>query len=349
MAHMLYMEHDWILYLAAFASAFGISLVATPYAKKLAFRFNAVQYPRDRDMHNKPMPRMGGLAIVMGFIITTIIMALFMPYFRSLEFLGFAVGGVIIAITGIVDDIFDLHSITKLIIQIIVAVIIVASGIRIEIVVWPITAYLQIFSIPITLFWIIGMTNAVNLIDGLDGLAAGVSAIGALCLMVLCLISGSPLAVVLSATLAGSCLGFLPRNFNPAEVFMGDTGALFIGYVLAVSSIMGVFKGYTVLAVLIVIFAMFLPILDTNFAFFRRIYKGHKWNEGDRAHMHHRLIDAGFSPKQAVVLLYGLSAVTALIAIVIAMRDVRAIFVTGIFILALFVVLQVYRKRTNDE
>jgi len=350
MMYMVYTEHDWLLYLAAFACAFGIALVATPYAKTLAFRLNAVQHPRARDMHSKPMPRMGGVAIVIGFIATAGIMALFFPYFRTLEFVGFAVGAIIIAVTGAVDDIRDLKSSTKLIIQVIVAIIIVASGTRIEIVMWPITAYLQPFSIPITIFWIIGMTNAVNLIDGLDGLAAGVSAIGALCLMVLCLLSGSPLAVMLSATLAGSCLGFLPRNFNPAEVFMGDAGALFIGYVLAVSSIMGVFKGYTLLAILVVFFALCLPIFDTVFAVVRRIYKTRKlssWNVADRGHMHHRLIDAGFSQKQSVVMMYGLSAVTAIIAVVIAIQDIRAILVTVICLLALFMVLHVYRKRTG--
>jgi len=352
MVQMLYMEHDWILYLAAFACAFGIALVATPYAKKWAFKFNAVQYPRDRDMHGKPMPIMGGTAIVLGFIATTGIMAIFLPYFRSLEFLGFAVGGIIIAILGVVDDIFELRSLTKLIVQIIVAVIVVSSGIRIEIVIWPITADLQLVSFPVTVFWVIGMTNAVNLIDGLDGLAAGVSAIGALCLMVLCILSGSPLAVVLSATLAGSILGFLPRNFNPAEIFMGDTGALFIGYVLAVSSIMGVFKGYTLLAILIVFFALCLPIFDTVFAFFRRIYKSGKfssWMEADRGHMHHRMIDAGFSTKQSVVIMYGISIGTAIIAIVIASRDTSAILVTLIFMLALFVVIHVYRKRVHKK
>ena len=352
MIHTLYTEHDWILYLAAFACAFGISLAMAPFAKKMAFRVGAVQYPRDRDMHNKPMPLMGGMAIVAGFVATTGIMAIFMPYFRTLEFIGFAFGGLIIATLGAVDDMVELRAITKLIVQVVVAAIVVASGIRIEIVVWPITAYLQPFSIPITMFWVIGMTNAVNLIDGLDGLAAGVSAIGALCLMVLCILSGSPLAVVLSANLSGSILGFLPRNFNPAEVFMGDTGALFIGYVLAVSSILGVFKGYTLLAVLVVFFALSIPIFDTIFAFFRRIYKGGKlssWMDGDRGHMHHRLLDAGFTHKQSVAVLYGLSTVTAIMAVVIAMQDVRAIFITVIFLLALFVVLYVYKKRTNSQ
>ncbi|MCL1989159.1 MAG: undecaprenyl/decaprenyl-phosphate alpha-N-acetylglucosaminyl 1-phosphate transferase [Firmicutes bacterium] len=352
MAYLVYMEHDWILYLAAFASAFGITLVTTPFAKKLAFKFDAVQYPRDRDMHNKPMPRMGGVAIVLGFILTTAIMAALIPYFRTMEFVGLTIGGIIIVIMGILDDIIGLKSLTKLFIQIIVAIIIVAFGIRIEILVWPFTTYLDEISIPVTIFWIVGMTNAVNLIDGLDGLAAGVSSIGALCLMVLCILSGSPLAVVLSATLAGSCIGFLPRNFNPAEVFMGDTGSLFIGYVLAVSSVLGVFKGYTLLAILVVFFALCLPIFDTVFAFFRRLYKGRSataWMEADRGHMHHRLIDAGFSQIQAVVLLYGASLLTAVIAIVIAVQDIRAIFITIIFLLALISVMYVYRKRTYTK
>jgi len=352
MMYMLYMEHDWLLYLAAFACAFAIALATTPFAKKVAFRLGAVQAPRARDMHKKPMPRMGGIAIVIGFIATTAIMTIFIPYFRTLEFAGFAAGAIIIAITGAVDDVRELKSTTKLIVQIIVAVIVVAVGIRIEIVMWPITAYLQVFSIPITIFWVIGMTNAVNLIDGLDGLAAGVSAIGALCLMVLCILSGSPLAVVLSATLAGSCLGFLPRNFNPAEVFMGDAGALFIGYVLAVSSIMGVFKGYTLLAILVVFFALCLPIFDTIFAVIRRIYKTRKlssWKDADRGHMHHRLIDAGFGQKQSVILMYGLSTVTAIIAIVIAMQHIEAIIVTVIFVLALIMMLYVYSKRTRER
>jgi len=348
----IYTEHDWILYLAAFACAFGIALVATPYAKKWAFKLNAVQHPRARDMHSKPMPLMGGIAIVLGFMITVSLMVILVPYFRGIEFLGFAVGGIIIATMGIFDDIKEIRSSYKLIVQIIVAAIVVASGIRIEILVWPITTYLQPFSIPITMFWIVGMTNAVNFIDGLDGLAAGVSAIGALCLMVLCILTGSPLAVVLSATLAGSILGFLPRNFKPAEIFMGDTGALFIGYVLAVSSIMGVFKGYTLLAIVVVFFAFSLPIFDIFFAFFRRLYKNRKLSSvmnADRGHMHHRLIDSGFGTKQSVVIMYAVSGITAIIAIVIAMQDVTVMIITAIFVAALVVVLQVYRKRTAKK
>lgn len=341
------MEHDWILYIAAFACAFGITLAATPLTKMLSAKTGAIDYPRERGMHKEPIPRLGGLAIVLGFMLTTGLLAFFMPEFRSKEFAGFAAGAIIIAATGVVDDIYTLRARNKLLMQIIAALAVIFSGMRIEIVVWPVTAYLQTFSGPITFLWIIGMTNAINLIDGLDGLAAGVSAIGALCLMALCILSGSPLAVVLSATLAGSCLGFLPRNFNPAEVIMGDTGALFLGYVLAVSSIMGVFKGYTLLAILIVFLAMALPIFDTLFAMTRRVAKKRPIMEADRGHLHHRLIDAGYSHKSAVVLLYGISFITAAIAVVIAVRDVRAIIVTVIFVLVMLLVMYFYRKRTK--
>jgi UDP-GlcNAc:undecaprenyl-phosphate GlcNAc-1-phosphate transferase len=339
-------ENEWILYIAAFACAFGISLVATPYVKKLAFKAGAIKYPRERDMHTEPMPEMGGLAIILGFMATTCVMAFFVEELRSKTFAGFMAGAVIIAITGVLDDIYSLKARTKLIMQIIAAAVVILTGARIEIVVWPITAYLEKLSIPITFLWIIGMTNAINLIDGLDGLAAGVSAIGALCLMVLCSLSDHTLAVILSAMLAGSCLGFLPRNFNPSEIFMGDTGALFLGYVLAVSSITGVFKGYTLLAVLVVFLALALPIIDTLFAFFRRLRKGESFMKADKSHLHHRLIDAGYSHRNAVMILYGLSIVTAVIAIVIAVQDIRAIVVTVLFMLVLLCVLFVYRKRT---
>lgn len=345
---MMFEEHDWLLYIAAFACAFGVTIAAMPLAKKISFKTKAIAHPNERTMHTKPMPQMGGLAIVFGFLATLGLMAIFVPDFRTLEFAGFVIGAVLIAATGAVDDIYNIKAYQKLIMQIVCALVVIFTGTRIEIVIWPFTANMQGFSIPVTLLWIIGMTNAVNLIDGLDGLAAGVSSIGALCLTVLCALSGSPVAVVLSAMLAGSCIGFLPRNFNPAEIFMGDAGALFIGYVLAVSSIMGVFKGYTLLAVLVVFFALSLPIFDTLFAFIRRTFiKRQSFMKADKGHLHHRIIDAGYSHKQAVVLMYGLSAVTAVIAVVIAVQDIRAIIVTVIFMLVLLCVLFLYRKRTD--
>ena len=241
-------KYDWLLYIAAFASAFAITLVTTPFAKWVSIKVGAIDYPKDRGVHKKPMPRMGGVAIVLGFLVTVLMINFFDRSMNQKQLIGFLVGAIIIAALGVWDDMKNLPAKLKFCVQIVAALIVIFSGTKIEIVLWPVTTTLQALSIPITLIWIVGVTNAVNLIDGLDGLAAGVTGIAALSLMVLCIFTGTTTAVVLTAALAGACLGFLPRNFNPAEIFMGDTGSTFLGFVLAVTSILGVFKGYALLA-----------------------------------------------------------------------------------------------------
>ena len=213
---------------------------------------------------------------------------------------------------------------------------------------WPFWQYLRPFNAIITMVWIIGLVNAVNLIDGVDGLAAGVSSMASLCLMILCIISGSNLAVVLTAILAGSCLGFLPRNFSPAEIYMGDTGSTFLGYVLAVTSCIGVYKSYAVLSIVISILAVALPILDTLFAMIRRAINRKPLMSADRGHLHHRLIDSGYSHKQAVIILYGLSLFSAVIAILIAIQNYQATIVVFIFFLILTLMMYVYKSRTQN-
>jgi UDP-GlcNAc:undecaprenyl-phosphate GlcNAc-1-phosphate transferase len=345
--------HNWILYIAVFASAFGIALLATPMAKTLSIKFGAIDYPKKRGMHKDPIPRMGGIAIVLGFMLTMTLIAPFMgPYVPELmttQFIGFMVGAMVIVIVGILDDIYTLRARTKLAFQVVAALIVIFTDTQISFVMWPFAANLDAFAVPVTLIWIIGVTNAVNLIDGVDGLAAGVSSIAALCLTALCVLSGSPLAVVLSATLAGSCLGFLPRNFSPAEVIMGDTGALFLGYVLAVSSVMGVFKSYAVLSIVIACFALALPIFDTMFAMIRRLIRGKPIMSADRGHLHHRLIDAGLSPSRAVLTLYGLSLICAVIAFTIALDDLRVLLIVVVFIFVFAMMLFVYRKRLGEK
>ena len=218
------MVHNWLLYIAAFACAFAISMATTPLAKKISEKLGAIDYPKARGMHTKPMPRLGGIAIVLGFMITVMLLYRFVNDINIKHFIGFIAGAIVIVTVGIIDDAKNLPAKVKLVFQIIAALLVIGSGIRINVVMWPVTAYLQKLSAPITFIWIIGVTNAVNLIDGLDGLAAGVSSIASICLMVLCILTGTESAVMFTAALAGSCLGFLPRNFNPAEIFMGDTG-----------------------------------------------------------------------------------------------------------------------------
>jgi len=342
------MEHNYLLYITGFACAFAITLVTTPFAKKLSIKVGAIDYPRKRGMHNEPVPRMGGVAIVLGFMIAMLVLLPFVPELQSRQFLGFMAGALIIAAAGVLDDIYSIRPKTKLIMQILAALVVIFTGTQINMFNWPVLTHLDIFSGPITLLWIVGVTNAVNLIDGVDGLAAGVCSICSLCLMVLCILSGSPMAVIFTSALAGSCMGFLPRNFSPAEVFMGDTGALFLGYVLSVSSIIGVYKAYTVLSIVIAVLVLALPILDTLFAMLRRFIKGKPIMQADRGHLHHRLIDAGYSQRRAVVVLYGLSAIAGVIAIVIAIQDLWVTLIVLGFLLVMLLMLYVYRNRMNQ-
>lgn len=343
------MQHNWLLYIAAFASAFAITLVTTPFAKWVSIKFGAIDYPKDRGVHKKPMPRMGGVAIVLGFSVTVLMIFFFDKGMSTKQFIGFFVGALMIAALGVLDDMKNLPAKLKFCVQIVAALIVIFSGTQIHVVLWPVTAALQKFSIPITLIWIVGVTNAVNLIDGLDGLAAGVSSIAALSLMVLCIMTGSNTAVVLTAALAGACLGFLPRNFNPAEIFMGDTGSTFLGFVLAVTSILGVFKGYALLAVSVSVLCLGLPVFDTIFAMLRRMAKHQPIMQPDRGHLHHRLIDRGFSQKQAVLILYAISFCLGCLAIFISFKDSRIIVVVLLTVILLSFIIYYFNVHVKHK
>ena len=303
---------------ALFAAAL-IALISTPVVRSLAVRVGAVDVPKDgRRMHDHPIPRMGGLAIFFGFILSVLI---FLPLTPQLQ--GMLLGGVVIVILGIFDDIFALPAMPKFLVQIGAALIAVLFGNTIEVLSNP-----NIFSsdpfwvlgwleIPISVLWIVGITNAVNLIDGLDGLACGVSTISSMTLMVIALLVAEPDVAILTAALAGGCIGFLPYNLNPAKIFMGDTGSTFLGFILAVVSIQGLFKFYAIISFAVPFLMLGLPIFDTCFAIIRRLAKGQSPMAPDRGHIHHRLIDMGFSQKQAVATLYVISAILGLSAVVL--------------------------------
>lgn len=345
------MSHDWLLYIAAFSIAFGVCLVATPLAKKIAYKTGAVDYPKSRGLNKEPMPLMGGIAMVLGFFAALIAVSPFVYDLSKRQLAGFIIGGILIVITGMFDDAYVLPAKIKFLAQIIIAVIVVRFGIVLDFVMYPLPfwEYLNNFAPVLTVIWIIGVVNAVNLIDGVDGLAAGVTSIASICLMILCILSGTELAVVLTAALAGSCLGFLPRNFSPAEIYMGDTGSTFLGYVLGVSSCIGVFKSYAVLSIVLAVLAMALPILDTAFAIIRRFLNHKPIMMADRGHLHHRLIDSGYTHQQAVIILYGLSIVSAVVAILIAVQDYRATIVVAFFFVILILMLYVYRHRIDKH
>ena len=314
---------------AALAAAALVALLTTPVVRSLAFRVGAVDIPKDgRRMHDHPIPRMGGLAIFFGFMLSVLV---FLPLTPQLR--GMLLGGVIIVILGIFDDIFALPALPKLLVQIGAALVAVLHGNVIQVLsnpnIFSSDLYwdLGFLSIPITVVWIVGITNAVNLIDGLDGLACGVSTISSMTLLVIALtVSEGPIAILMGA-LAGACIGFLPYNLNPAKIFMGDTGSTFLGFILAVVSIQGLFKFYTIISFAVPFLMLGLPIFDTCFAIIRRLAKGQSPMAPDRGHIHHRLIDMGFSQKQAVAMLYVISAILGLSAVVLTTSGVlRAMF-----------------------
>lgn len=299
--------------MVAIACAMLVAYTMTPPVRLLAFRIGAIDIPLDeRRMHKKPTPRIGGLAIFAGFVVATFVFCE-----PSAELYAIWIGGAILVILGIIDDIFRLNAWIKLLIQLCVAGIAVCFGMLIDhITLFGLVINFGYFSIPITILWITGLSNAINLIDGLDGLACGVSAITALSVFTVVLITGDTTSALLTAILIGACVGFLPYNKNPAKIFMGDTGALFLGYTLAIISVQGLFKLHTVLSFLVPFSIFALPIFDTFVAICRRLIHGQSPFHPDRGHLHHRLVDMGFSHKEAVRILYAISALMGLVAVV---------------------------------
>lgn len=304
---------SFIFAVVAVACAALVAYTLTPPVRLLAFRIGAIDIPLDaRRMHKKPTPRIGGLAIFLGFTVATLVFCE-----PSAELYAIWIGGAILVILGIIDDIFRLNAWVKLLVQLCVAGIAVCFGMLIDhITLFGLVIEFGAFSIPITMLWIIGLSNAINLIDGLDGLACGVSAITALSVFTVVLITGDTTSALLTAILIGSCVGFLPYNRNPAKIFMGDTGALFLGYTLSIISVQGLFKLHTVLSFLVPFSIFALPIFDTLVAICRRIIHGQSPFHADRGHLHHKLVDMGFSHKEAVRILYAISALMGLVAVV---------------------------------
>lgn len=337
---------------AALFAAAVVAFITTPVVRSLAFKVGAVDVPRDnRRMHKHPIPRMGGLAIFFGFILSALI---FIPLTTPLR--GMLLGAVVIVILGIFDDIYALPAMPKFLIQILAALIAVLMGNRIDILsnpnIFSSDPYwvLGWLSIPISVIWIVGITNAVNLIDGLDGLACGVSTISSMTMLVIALTVAEAQVAILMAALAGACIGFLPYNLNPAKIFMGDTGSTFLGFVLATVSIQGLFKSYAIISFAVPFLVLGLPIFDTCFAILRRLARGQSPMAPDRGHIHHRLIDMGFSQKQAVAVLYVISAILGLSAVLLTTTSVlKAMMVLLALCVAGGLSAKLYLDRVNHR
>lgn len=333
--------------------ALVVSFLASPIVKTFAYKVGAVDVPKDnRRMHHVPIPRLGGLAIFLGFIVSILLFAEMTDQFRSI-----LLGSVIIVVLGVVDDITPLPAKFKFFIQIVAALIPALNGVLIHVLsnpnllsenpYWDMGA----LSIPVTVLWIVAITNAVNLIDGLDGLAIGVSAISATTVLVISLLVSELQVAVVMAALVGACVGFMPYNLNPAKMFMGDTGATFLGYILACMSVEGLFKSWAIISFAVPFLILGLPIFDTAFAFIRRIAHGQSPMQADRSHIHHRLIDMGLNQKQAVATLYVISAILGLSAVVLTTSgELRAmIFFVSLCVVAMVAARAVFPREVREE
>lgn len=325
-----------ILYLGGFGVAMLLTMLLTPLSKKIAHLVGAIDHPKERGVHVTPTPLAGGSAIVASFLITSLLTVPLMEGYVTREFIGIFIGGFLITTVGFLDDIYSLSARRRIFFQVLAALIVVSTGTAIEWVSWPWAEggliHVSTFGNFITVFWIVGLTNALNFIDGLDGLAAGVASIAALSFMVISFIFGPPVSVMMAAVLAGACIGFLPHNFNPATIFMGDTGSTFLGFMLAVLSVQGLTKSYTLITLLVGGIVLGLPIFDTSFAILRRMASGQSIAQADRGHLHHRLVDKGISHKRAVLTMYAVAGGFGIAGVLFAMKD---------FVLATIIVISI--------
>lgn len=313
------------IYIWAFTIALIVSLATMPLVILLAKKTGAMDAPNARKVHKKPIPRIGGLGIYAGFLAAMVFVAANYKMDPEMvhETFGLVVSGSLIVALGLVDDYKNLPAKVKLLGQICAAAVLVfAFDVRIDFVTNPFGEYFYLdnlpipyLAIPITMFWLVGLTNTVNLIDGLDGLAAGVASIASFTILLVALEQNFILVAVLTAALAGAAVGFLKYNFHPAQIFMGDTGSMFLGFMLAGISVTGAVKSVATIALIVPIFALGLPILDTTFAIVRRLRGGVPIFKPDKGHLHHRLLGVGFTQKQAVLLMYVISALFGLSAI----------------------------------
>lgn len=311
---------------------FAISIVITPLIKKFAFLIGATDQPNQRKVHQAVMPRLGGLAIFISFIAGIILLR---PENQS----GIAIllGCFIIILTGCLDDLFELSARYKLIGQLAAACSVVFLGdLQVMFINLPFGGQIQfgLLSIPFTLLWIVGITNAINLIDGLDGLAAGVSSIALGTITIIAVIQGNFYVVAVGLIVLASTLGFLVYNFHPASIFMGDTGALFLGFIISVLSLLG-FKNVTFISFIIPVIILGVPISDTFFAILRRIIQKKPLSAPDKSHLHHCMLRLGYSHRQTVLLIYAMAAFFGLVAIIYSQARLGG----ALFLIAMVVLL----------
>ena len=353
----------------AFLLAFITAYVITPYTIRLSKKIGALDVPSEkRKIHDGAMPRLGGLAVIAGFTVSTIYLLIVMSIEGTLnlansdsygfKMIGFFLGALILSIFCFVDDYNGIPAYVKLIGQTISAIVVVCFGIKMD----PIfisqfntTINGDLILSIITVVWIVGITNAINLIDGLDGLSAGFGIISCFSLLMVFSLNGSPLiSILLITSLAGSLVGFLPFNFNPAKTFMGDTGSNFLGFALSIISIIGTAKTYTLLVLIAPLIVFAIPLLDTSFAIVRRLIKSKSIKgifKADSEHLHHKIMKKGYTQKQAVFIIYGITATCGMFAVILLESGIfKAIsFALMVIVIAAIGYKDIFKIRNDNK
>ncbi len=335
-----------------FLASAVFSYLATMWIRPVALRLKAVDHPNERKMHLEPVPRLGGVAIWIGFMAALAAFLVFQRFFPneiiniqvSREFQGIFLGGLIILIVGVIDDIRDLSPVFKFSGQLVSALVLVAYGVKMEFIGNPFGApgalfYLGNIGIAMTIFWVVAFTNIMNFIDGLDGLAAGVSVIAGLAFFFFSLQTGQLGVSLVTLAIAGASLGFLKHNFYPAKIFMGDSGSMFLGYLFGAITVNGVMKSIAAVSLFSPLIIMGIPILDAALAILRRYLSKTPVTQADRDHLHHRLIRRGLTHKQTVLFVYAWSAALSVLGLtfkVMPSTEKYLIIIAGLFLTFLF-------------
>ena len=344
------MTHYWY-HLAAFIVSALVVLWSTPWIKKFGLKRGLVDKPGGRKIHSRPMVRLGGVAIFAGTLAALLVVwwtggfGILSPQ-KEYEVWGVTLGGVAFFLIGLADDLLTLPAVSRLVMQLSVASVVWQAGVQIEFLTVPfagLVALPDFISLPITVIWLVGMANAVNMIDGLDGLAAGVSGIAAVVMLIVTLFMSQPAAALIAAALAGAALGFLRYNFNPAQIFMGDGGAYFMGFTLAGVGIIGLVKVVTTVAVLLPYLILAVPILDIFTVVVDRIRRGKSPFAADKRHLHHRLLQAGLSQRLAVLFIYSLTLWAGTLALALSNMPSGWGYALGATVLLSFTSWQVWK------
>lgn len=341
-------------HIIAFLVSTTVVLWGTPVVRTIGLKSGQVDQPSERKIHKRPIVRIGGVSIFIGSLSALLIVWWlggfgWLPPEKEWEIWGVTIGGLLLFLIGLADDIFNLSPISRLIMQMAVATFAWWVGVRIDFVSIPFSddlLPLDWLSLPITVIWLVGMTNAINWIDGLDGLAAGVSGIAAVVMLIVSLFMNQSAAALVAAALAGGALGFLRYNFNPAQIFMGDGGAYFMGFTLAGVGVIGLVKTYAVSAV---IFTLAVPIVDMSIVILSRVLQKKSPFQADKSHLHHRLLKAGISQRLTVLFIYALTLWLGSLALVFSGIPSGGAYAIGATLLLVYLAWQVWRHRLKQK